>query len=325
MASHKSPDFACGQVIFGLRMSGLNYAVNETPFSVYITIRKKFVRGAFEKQIMLGDITNTSEKDLKIDSLGKLNKEIERKLAFAKFDYEASEVKLEKLVKDKLKCEEQLENLLMKERLLEENMKTNAKRFEELKTIGDKASKENKALSLKVKNQDIKLQDKGDSLDILEHTVQNKHLEIVRLRQEVDDLRINHELVEHNYNSEEVKSDSIPDEESDSEKASTSTRKHLKCDQCNDEFANNEHLEAHVGMHHKLDCDYCDFSTNTDNELEEHVDDCHLNECKECDFRTKSKVEFSKHLSNEHELKCSKCEGIFKTRSKESTHICQVK
>ena len=183
MASDKSPDFACGQVIFGLRMSGLNYAVNETPFSVYITIRKKFIRGAHEKQILVGDCSKTNEKDLKIDSLGKLNKELESKLGFAKFDYEASEVKLEKLVKDNSKCEDQIENLLMKERLLEEDMKTNAKRFEELKTIGDKTSKENKALKLKVKNQDIKLQDKVDYLNILEHRDKNKHLEIVRLRQ----------------------------------------------------------------------------------------------------------------------------------------------
>ena len=44
MASKNSQDFACGQVLFSLKTSKLNYLVNETPYSVYITIRKKFMR-----------------------------------------------------------------------------------------------------------------------------------------------------------------------------------------------------------------------------------------------------------------------------------------
>ena len=43
MAIETSPNFACGQVIFNLKMSKLNYVVKETPYSAYITIRKKFI------------------------------------------------------------------------------------------------------------------------------------------------------------------------------------------------------------------------------------------------------------------------------------------
>ena len=44
MASVISPQNACGQILFSLQMSNLNYVIKETPYSAYITIRKKFAR-----------------------------------------------------------------------------------------------------------------------------------------------------------------------------------------------------------------------------------------------------------------------------------------
>ena len=37
-------DNVFGQVMICLRMSKLDYLVNETPYSAYVTIRKKFVK-----------------------------------------------------------------------------------------------------------------------------------------------------------------------------------------------------------------------------------------------------------------------------------------
>ena len=37
---------ALGQVLICLRMSKLNYVAKETPYSAYVTIRKKFVKDA---------------------------------------------------------------------------------------------------------------------------------------------------------------------------------------------------------------------------------------------------------------------------------------
>ena len=45
-----STDFACGQIIFSLKSSRLNYIVKETPYSAYITIRKKFMKDVTESQ-----------------------------------------------------------------------------------------------------------------------------------------------------------------------------------------------------------------------------------------------------------------------------------
>ena len=130
--SEKSPDFASGQVLFCLKMLRLNFIVNETPFSLYITIRKKFIRDAHETPKLLIDATENRDKNLEIHSLKILNKEIERKLALARVDYEESEVKIEKLNQDNSKCEAQVETLLKKDRLMNENMKATTKQLEDL-------------------------------------------------------------------------------------------------------------------------------------------------------------------------------------------------
>ena len=44
MIGEKSPEFAFGQILHTFKMSNLDYLVKETPYSVYLTIRKKFVR-----------------------------------------------------------------------------------------------------------------------------------------------------------------------------------------------------------------------------------------------------------------------------------------
>ena len=48
MTSENSASFACGQIIFSITSSQLNYVVKETPYSAYITIRKKFLK-SFEQ------------------------------------------------------------------------------------------------------------------------------------------------------------------------------------------------------------------------------------------------------------------------------------
>ena len=48
MASDFSPHNACGKIFFCLKKSNLNYVVKETPFSAYVTIRKKFIQSKGE-------------------------------------------------------------------------------------------------------------------------------------------------------------------------------------------------------------------------------------------------------------------------------------
>ena len=46
-----SADNALGQVLICLRMSNLNFVAKETPFSTYITIRKKLIKPTTEAVI----------------------------------------------------------------------------------------------------------------------------------------------------------------------------------------------------------------------------------------------------------------------------------
>ena len=50
MVGEKSPEFASGNIVYGLKMSRLNYIVKETPYSLYITVRKKFIKDEPEDQ-----------------------------------------------------------------------------------------------------------------------------------------------------------------------------------------------------------------------------------------------------------------------------------
>ena len=51
MAVKVSTENAFGQVLICLRMSKLNFLAKETPYSAYITIRKKFVKHVEEEFI----------------------------------------------------------------------------------------------------------------------------------------------------------------------------------------------------------------------------------------------------------------------------------
>ena len=199
MASEFTAEKACGQLLICLKMSKLNYIVNETPFSAYITIRKKFLRNV--KPEDLDTVKPPVESVTDKATIGKLEEEVfklKQKLEFLykdnghlKFELEEQEVKYEALEEEKDSLETNFETFIEKQKtqkfelekqkekskVLEEEKDTIAKRVDDLKTEGAKLSKENKALQLKVKNQEIKLQDKSDSVDILKHSVHNKCLE----------------------------------------------------------------------------------------------------------------------------------------------------
>ena len=76
MAGEKSPDFECGQILFSLKMSRLNYLVKETPYSAYITNRKTFTRENKESQTTFVSL-NTSDKEVELLDLKERNKDLE--------------------------------------------------------------------------------------------------------------------------------------------------------------------------------------------------------------------------------------------------------
>ena len=89
MAGDSSPHNACGQILFCLKMSKLNYVVKETPYSAYVTIRKKFIPSVEDKQEPLYVNKNLDElkkAEKEIVSLKQKNNDLESRIALAIID-----------------------------------------------------------------------------------------------------------------------------------------------------------------------------------------------------------------------------------------------
>ena len=107
-----------GQVLICLRMSKLDYVVKETPYSAYLTIRKKFAKSAevaSDDNVRVG----LDDKIAKYEKIQKENnflrqkiEEVENGYASLKVTNEEMEIKLRVIVKDKGAYEEENEELL---------------------------------------------------------------------------------------------------------------------------------------------------------------------------------------------------------------------
>ena len=74
-------DQACAEVINGLKISGLTWGVQETPYSAYVTIRKKFQKGA--------DINNLAASRTQSQRADEENEILRRDLDNLNSDYNA--------------------------------------------------------------------------------------------------------------------------------------------------------------------------------------------------------------------------------------------
>ena len=69
MVGESSAQYACGKILFSLKNSNLNYVVKETPYSAYITIRKKFIKDVGE------NVLNNSKDFKTVDTIKELKEE----------------------------------------------------------------------------------------------------------------------------------------------------------------------------------------------------------------------------------------------------------
>ena len=151
MASDSSPHNVCGQILFSLKMSKLNYIVKETPFSAYITIRKKFIQSflAPQPEIVFEKVTDT-EKEIK--SLIEKNKDLESKLGLITFELEESQVKIEALEKENVKLEDSIEEVYEEKRKKVKDMDKLSEENLNLKKELREVTQANDALHNKCKN-----------------------------------------------------------------------------------------------------------------------------------------------------------------------------
>jgi chromosome segregation ATPase len=122
-----------GQVLICLRMSKLDYMVKETPYSAYVTIRKKFVKSLNEDIVDLGSVENENAidelKNVKRDTsfLKKKIADLEKDCATLRIDNEELEIKLKITEKEKIALEDDLEDALAESRELRKNVEKKKK------------------------------------------------------------------------------------------------------------------------------------------------------------------------------------------------------
>ena len=289
MTGEKSPDFACGQILYSLRMSKLNYLVKETPYSTYVTIRKKFVRIANDIPSTVSDDNTTTDKEGEFLAVKERNKDLEKRLALAKVEFEELDIEKVSLMKRISEIEDHIEDQFRKERLLNEQIKNVAAEREELKVMVDKITKERRTVTKEFE----------DNIVILEHTVESRDEQILALEEELKELKVEITPVNCENCEKNVKSEN--DNHKDNEHADNADDipSTSKCGKCNYESDDELNMETHVKTNHKLKCDLCDFVAETKDKLDTHE-------------------------LFEHNFPCPNCLNIFRTPNKYKVHICKL-
>ena len=95
----KSHGFACEQILYTLKISKLNYLVTETSYSVYLTIRNKFVREGMESPSATIDSNSKNEMEAENLAFKEKNADLENRLALTKVEFEEMTTRKEELLR----------------------------------------------------------------------------------------------------------------------------------------------------------------------------------------------------------------------------------
>ena len=233
MTGNLSANSVCNQVLKILKESNLNYLVNETPYSAYITIRKKFVKNCTEATL--------ADKDLNHENLVQENVPQDK--------LEALLVE-NNILKDKLiVLESENKNLNIRLEITKGQLSNKNDAFEKaVKELEKKneISAEKEAVVIKLKEVRTQLNNlekvskgKDDDLVMLEFTLKNRNSEIERYKNELDAVKTTPVI----YNCEECEHST----ETETDLKAHMVKFHeLLCPQCNCTFAGKKKLDNHM-------------------------------------------------------------------------------
>ena len=241
MAGEMSVEMACGQVLFSLKASKLNYMVKETPFSAYVTIRKKFVKNFQTIETSVENNSDNEEnnhvKKLERDNalLQKKVKDILTENAHLRFDLEESEIKYNALKKDNATLEIRLEEAFVEAKRVESDSKRIDNKY--TKVLG-----ESRSLTVKLREAEKVIKDKTDMVDIYENTVSIRDLELSTIKEELE----------------------------------TARNLLFSCIFCDYKTKTEKELNSHVRKFHDEKCSKCDLAFESRNKLRDHICKIHI-------------------------------------------------
>ena len=209
-----NPHTTCANILDTLRSSGLTYTLNETPYSVYLTVRKKFIKEYTHTQSTQNSQATTEQNNNVVDMskyedvLAKLHDEISNHIS-TKHELSEREEDLSKAVEannwniedSRLQHFRQVETIskltaeLAQEvdehaqseaaiRKLEEKLENYQIQLEE--KVNHAARLEEEKVSLVEKNERLEdsIKEKNSNISLLKGQVKSSHNEIAKLRQQ---------------------------------------------------------------------------------------------------------------------------------------------
>ena len=313
MTSENSANFACGQILFSLKSSQLNYVLKETPYSAYITIRKKFLKSIEHPEnndvnrIMTREEADRDFKEhikqveKENTNLRERNTEVERVLALMRIELEEMETKNHDLLNTNSDLEDKVEELYRETSHLDQLNQE----IENLKFENQKVKSECENTDIKKEMLHSRLVDSEKEICKLNNFIQECDLEMKRL-----------------VASSAEKCDQCEKKN----ESSNAFENHL--DNQHDPTGDNcEHVspkQADADLPSTSNCGKCEIVNNTECDLETHLELGYEYSCDLCDFRANVKSEIDNHESTHHNFSCAECENIFRTENKLERHTCKL-
>ena len=256
MTSNVRAHLQCEQLLSIIKTSNLNYLVKETPYSAFVTIRKRFVKDKQDNSIVtLAPEENLRDPSLKTENfiLKQRCKALECELGNLKKDKANSEFAVQKLSKENESLDEKFKELHDKfestEKSLYESQENVNGLNEQLDEIENKKQFLHVLLSqTKAKVNEIEKVKKedDDNIKLLEEIVKNKDFEIAKLKTELDSNRSEETPIFHS------------------------------CDQCDFTTESEKGLKIHLGKMHEVTCTSCGEKFAGEAKLKTHMCKIHI-------------------------------------------------
>jgi len=279
MTSENSANFACGQILFSLKSSQLNYIVKETPYSAYITIRKKFLKSFEQSEANIVNRIMTREqadRDLKEHTkqverenlnLRERNIEVERDLALMRIELEEMETKNHDLLDKNSDIEDKIEDLYRE-----------TSHIEQLNQEIDNLKCEN----LKVKTE-------CEDADMMKN---NLHSRLVDSEKEI--YKLNNFLQQCELEMKRLEASSAE-----------------KCNDCEKRSESLNALEKHVVSQHEPSSDDCEYTSLKEKNSKGNVSSRQLDvdvpstsNCGKCERDNTAECDLKAHTELDHEYSC---------------------
>ena len=249
MTDNLRASIMCNQVLRVVKESKLNYLVNETPYSAFVTIRKKIVKHIEAEDTHAVDDLALSDVVLRQENISLRQKlcSLESEKGLLREEIETLEQKVEELTMKNNSQDEKVDQLeaaknsaLIRLEVTKGQLSNQtdnlAKQVEEEKA-NDKKLKETKTKLSKLENIS---KERDENFVIMEFTLKNRDIEIERLNDELRELKVKE------------------------------TSKYA-CDECEFSVQIESDLRSHIETFHKHLCPHCNYTFAGENKLKKHM------------------------------------------------------